>query len=519
LIEVKGGSGEGFSWTHDMPEGFELVEYNIRSVQIKGDPTQAVAGEHHVTLTATDKCGDHGNASLSFKVIVQSSIESIIGPNVPLSDLSCTLPLTIKIVKNGEWNVDQIENNTISPELGSKGHVIEFKAFRGDRPARDVEWTWNSEVKDSAHCIDTVAYGYGVHTNENVVEFINNGVDGNAYSFHYTFVTGTTRAHPYECNNPGVGTAVLDEIPGVRYPKMTVNDTWRPVKQNLDGVLRLTGDFAYSGPLPVHKLRTKGQDDLSKLPREDLTVTAVDSCIKDGSASQQPAKLKAKFKLAYPDESLSKMLVYVYYSDAKDFDGSGIVSIHFQNSFRAYDDEDEGYFLFYQENSAATVKWGVSYSDPDKASDPDRHDAPKYQDACKGYECALTPKHAKVNDDSTQVDGVFSATEIILYMLEGGGTCHDTSSHSCDDWSNWVWPDFNLRRITFSSHYWEADFDDSKENVFNKNYDSNDDFCISKWTEEDGKFKSGMSKPSVRCDGDDCVKASVFHRRAFPHYE
>jgi|GEM_PF-5842891 len=509
LIEVTGGSGEGFEWTHDLPAGFDLVPYNDSAsrVQIENveDVTEAMVGEHAVTLVATD-VGTGEGADFSFVLTIDTAKvyvhfdEDYVNP--------CSLPLTIEVetlsgISYALWDGETAEEDPSAPDevsvvLGTRDYEIRYRAMRGDTPARDVEWSYESELKDSLHCLHASYYSHSAMGAYDLVTDLMR----NEYMYHYRIENG-------RCEN-GNYDEEFEGVPGVIEPMPTVNESWHVKEGETGSFFTLVGDFVYKGPLPVRKFRkSDGRDDLNRRPVEQITVRATDSCMKAASAQGSGMRVfvpfkKINFNIDYPDESVEDVKVRWKYRD-KSIPGcaGGRLGLHLQHSLnRLSDDQLEDMAPkdaddWHKEHSLASRQYDLL----DMAG-------------CKDETCKTEWKKFVLNDDENGGQTVGEVLDLVLY-LNLGGWVEACSLTDCTT----TYPDLDIREIEMESGYWYAEFDDD-DNIFDNNVikkSGNGVFRDYKLT----AYSSypGMTKSSVKCSGGQCHRASIFRRKAFPNYD
>ena len=513
LIEVTGGSEEGFTWTHDMPAGFAIVPYNSSAsrIQIKGNPTEDMVDEYTVTLAATDKGGEHGSAGISFSLVVKTSIPLDLGLKT-VSD--CGMPMTIQVLKNGEWGpVDEI-----APELGFKGHEIQLRAMRGDHPAKGpLTWKWTSVVEDSLHCWKTTT-------------------DNEYQDTWVWYEEGFTE----DCDSYVSGGAALKD------PSWTQNAGWSPDGTELlvvpssaprsfgaktdSNTLTLKGDFKYfdfsadkASPLPVNDwvdekdpvetLSIAVKDSCGDVPGSETDLSGYDHVDNWGwgiDMSRHAGHKKLKFSLKYPTTSeggrIEDVRVHMMYQDVDQLPDTGG---HYKSDRECTGDYCDSYlsvgtgFLLVMTN----VKW------TSEQLDDYRENAQNWEELLKtaygyaaydAYECNSDGETGCIDRQIKKLPNAevtLSVKDVDAIYLMWKVAPSYTDPHTAKP--HWH-ADLDIQYMVFETDYYYSSWSDG-EDIYNDN-------IIGQWYQIDNVLNNvGMMQQTET--------GKHFVRKALPNYE
>jgi|GEM_PF-4385115 len=315
LIEVKGGSGQGFVWTHDLPDGFDVVPYSSNSSRIQirntSEITEGMVGSYDFRLTATDAAGEGGSAEISLTLVVASGIHSIAHPGVQDLQIDvCSQPMKVEVTENGEWDPSDFRTDA---QVGMT-RTVSYKVSGGMAP---YTWRWESKVMDSHHChpfLPPVGYDEGF----------------------FVFIPGNA-----EC-----GDGMIDE--------WTVNPSWHPKYRRalLDqdaavtqgDTLSMEGTFIYDGPVPTWG---KYEEDESA---EALYMTVYDSCPEgshDVEGVRMPHTAVRLFDIVYPDDAEAFTVVTVKYKELNTYSSNNFLRLELFDGRPDEEDlqDDENYLI------------------------------------------------------------------------------------------------------------------------------------------------------------------------------
>jgi hypothetical protein len=301
LIVVTGGSGEGFGWSSNLPDGLELESINTTSsrVRVTGTPDIADLGDHDVTLTVADTAGEGASASLSFKLSVMFPfIEP--GNIEPLPD-PCAEPLEIKLTSftNGDGGEHDVSQSQWAVDLGSEGTVA-FEVVGGKPP---FTWTWTSRMRESLQCWRKIHFFPGHY----YYDFVDEGDEcrGDDYSEVPMYAQNMTW-EPAGVERELLNAVISDE--NFEEPRAFKAET-QGRKITLDGRFKYSVSEDRRAALPVD---SDGEDYHSVPLRDEFRVTVTDAC----ERRAEPAVKEMDFNVFHKREKLADAEITLKYKSA-----------------------------------------------------------------------------------------------------------------------------------------------------------------------------------------------------------